>query len=73
MRLCSEDALWFDSKNALLAVVSVLLVPTISLKIEMHLIWASSRENLTSGFPIKPDSNRSPQLQRQARKLKFRS
>ena len=36
-------------------------------------IWASSRENLSSGFPTKRVSNQSPQLQRLARKLKFRS
>ena len=35
------------------------------------LIWASSRENLSSGFPSKRVSNRSPQLHRLARKLKF--
>ena len=34
-------------------------------------IWASSRENLSSGFPTKRDSNQSPQLQRLARKKKF--
>ena len=34
--------------------------------------WASSRENLSSGFPTKRDSDRSPQIQRLARKLKFR-
>ena len=33
--------------------------------------WASSRENLSSGFPTKRVSNQSPQLQRLARKLKF--
>ena len=33
--------------------------------------WASSRENLSSGFPSKRDSNQSPQLQRQSRKLNF--
>ena len=33
--------------------------------------WASSRENLSSGFPTKRDSNQFPQLQRLARKLKF--
>ena len=33
--------------------------------------WASSRENLSSGFPKKRVSNQSPQLQRLARKLKF--
>ena len=33
--------------------------------------WASSREKLSSGFPSKRVSNRSPQLQRLARKLKF--
>ena len=36
-----------------------------------YIIWASSRENLSSGFPSKRDSNQSPQLQRQSRKLKF--
>ena len=34
-------------------------------------IWASSRENLSSGFPTKRVSNQSPQLQRLASKLKF--
>ena len=34
-------------------------------------IWALSRQNLSSGFPTKLVSNRSPQLQRLARKLKF--
>ena len=34
-------------------------------------IWASSRENLSSGFPTKRVSNQSPQLLRLARKLKF--
>ena len=33
---------------------------------------ASSRENLSSGFPTKRVSNQSPQLQRLARKMKFR-
>ena len=33
--------------------------------------WASSRQNLSSGFPTKQDSNRTAQLQRLARKLKF--
>ena len=33
--------------------------------------WAPSRENLSSGFPSKRVSNRSPQLLRLARKLKF--
>ena len=36
-------------------------------------IWASTRQELSSGFPTKRDSNQSPQLQRLARKLKFRS
>ena len=34
-------------------------------------IWASSRQNLSSGFPTKRVSNQSPQLQSLARKLKF--
>ena len=33
--------------------------------------WATSRENLPSGFPPKRVSKQSPQLQRLARKLKF--
>ena len=36
------------------------------------MIWSSSRENLSSGFLTKRDSNQSSQLQRLARKLKFR-
>ena len=36
-------------------------------------IWASSRENLSTGFPTTLVSNQSHQLQRLARKLKFRS
>ena len=34
------------------------------------IIWASSRQNLSSGFPTKSDQNQTPQLQRLARKLK---
>ena len=34
-------------------------------------IWASTRENLSWGFPTKQDSEQSPQLQRLARKLKI--
>ena len=34
-------------------------------------IWATSRENLSSGFPKNEDSNQPAQLQRLARKLKF--
>ena len=34
-------------------------------------IWATSRENLSSGFLTKQVSNQSPQLQRLARELKF--
>ena len=36
------------------------------------IIWASSRQNLSSGFPSRRISNpTTPQLQRLARKLKF--
>ena len=38
-----------------------------------NITWASPREDLFSGFPTKRDSNQSPQLQRLARKLTFRS
>ena len=37
-----------------------------------EMIWASSREILSSGFPTKPVSNQSPQLQRLASELKLR-
>ena len=40
-------------------------------KTETVTVWASSRENLSSGFPSKRVSIQSPQLQRLARKLKF--
>ena len=33
--------------------------------------WASSRENLSSGFPTKRVTDQSPQLQRLARKFKI--
>ena len=36
-----------------------------------NIIWASSQENLSSGFQAKPVSNQPPQLQWLARKLKF--
>ena len=36
------------------------------------IIWAASRENLSSGFTSNRDSNHSPQRQRLARILKFR-
>ena len=35
-------------------------------------IWASTLQNLSSRFPTDRDSNQTPQLQRLARKLKFR-
>ena len=35
--------------------------------------WATSRENLSSGFPTKRDSNPPAQLQILDRELKFRS
>ena len=37
-----------------------------------HIRWATMRENLSSWFPTKRNSSQSPQLQRLARKLKFR-
>ena len=37
------------------------------------IMWASSPETLSLGFPTKQVSNQSSQLQRLARKLKFRS
>ena len=46
---------------------------SMSLNKESRIIWASTRENLSSGVSKKRDSNQSTQLQRLARKLKFRS
>ena len=40
-------------------------------RVTRGIIWASSRENLSSGSLTKPVSNKSPQLQRLASKLKF--
>ena len=36
-----------------------------------NIIWATTQENLSSGFPTKPDSIKSTWLQRLARKLKL--
>ena len=44
---------------------------TMMLHASLALIWASSRENLSSGFPKKQVSYQSPQLQRLARKSKI--
>ena len=38
---------------------------------ELDFIWASIRQNLSSGFLTKQDENQSPQLQRLARKIKI--
>ena len=46
-------------------------VPVFLEKVSITRMWASSRENLSSGFPTKRDINQSPQLQKLARKLKF--
>ena len=40
-------------------------------KVNYKSIWASTRQNPSSGFPTKQVSNQSPQLQRLARKSKF--
>ena len=37
----------------------------------VNTIWALTRQALSSGFPTKRDSNKSPQLQRLARNLKY--
>ena len=39
--------------------------------LQAFVIWASSQENLSSGFRTKRVSNQSPHLQRPARILKF--
>ena len=54
---------------------SAIVFPFCRLKVKLWhfkwIIWASSRENLSSGFPTMQISNQSPQLQRPARKLKY--
>ena len=40
---------------------------SVILAIPEYIIWAASRQNLSSGFPTKRDSNQSHQLQRLAR------
>ena len=45
--------------------------PAHDIMVRMHVKWALSRQNLSTGSPRKRDSNQSPQLQRLARKLKF--
>ena len=37
-----------------------------------NISWASTRQNLSSGFPTKRDSNQSPHLQRLPRRSKLR-
>ena len=50
-----------------------ILMPTpVTILMEDIHIWAETRENLSSGFPTKRDSNQSPQLHPTARKIKFR-
>ena len=44
---------------------------TLQVKKNVQVIWASSQQNLSSGFPTKLETNQSPQLQRLARILKF--
>ena len=38
---------------------------------KIDLIWASTWQNLSSGFSTNQDSNQSPHVQRQARKLEI--
>ena len=40
--------------------------------IGLQIIWASTQQNVSSGFPTNRDSNQSLQLQRLSRRLKFR-
>ena len=46
------------------------LYPTLTFMIDSY-IWASTWENLSSGFPAKCDSNQPLQLQRLAKKIKI--
>ena len=67
---------FINKKIDTLIVVFCLILPVHDLWLILTafdgIIQASSRENLSSGFLTKQDSNQSPQLQRLARKLKFR-
>ena len=51
-----------------------LVCHSIDFTIEQNIVkMLNARQNLSSGFPTKQDSNQSSQLQRIARKMKFRS
>ena len=54
-----------------LGILAKELNTTVENVVESSKLWASSRQNLSSGFPTNRCSNQSPQLQRPARKLKF--
>ena len=63
--------LWPPSSVKMVVSLQYLLILNEKPYLVTYTIWASTRENLSSGFPAKRDSNHSPQLQRLARKLKF--
>ena len=63
-----EIAINFGRSSILSGLVCSLWTPVAATAEDIR---ASTRENLSSGFPTKRDSNQSPQLQRLARKLKF--
>ena len=49
----------------------LVLQDNMSIHMDQHMIWASLRLNLSSGFPTMRDSNQCLKLQRLARILKF--
>ena len=51
----------------------ILSVALVIFVLQLSRYEATTRENLSSGFPSKRVSNQSPRLNRLARKLKFRS
>ena len=61
----------FQRANQIRDKVSEAPVDVYNLVAIEKVILAVELQNLSSGFPTKQDSNQSPQLQRQARKLRF--
>ena len=76
MNLAQKTTVHVDNKkssNLHISQETLKLLTDISADLKRYasFIWASWRENLLLVCPTKRVSNQSPQLQRQARKLKF--
>ena len=68
----SEIIAFYQLINFYLSLLLMCFIFTKLIITFFYYTWASTRQNLSLGFPTKRDSNQSPQLQRLARKSKFR-